>query len=87
MKNFEQILKLKIDDLPFEKNSSDIRYNDGFEFGARWMIQYYRAAIIGTYIQAKMKDHNLPYGIDYYNELEALMYEAEAYYDEYFKPD
>jgi hypothetical protein len=51
------------------------------------MIQYYRAAIIGTYIQVKMKEHNLPYGIEYYNELQNVMKEAEAYYDEYFKPD
>jgi hypothetical protein len=51
------------------------------------MIQYYRAAIVATYIQTKMKEHNLPYGIEYYNELEDLMKEAETYYDEYFKPD
>jgi hypothetical protein len=41
--------------------------------------------VIATYIDLKMKDCQLPYGIQYHNELLTALEEAKKYYNETFK--
>ena len=41
--------------------------------------------VIGTYIDLKMKDCQLPYGMEYLNKISELDEEAEQYYNETFK--
>lgn len=37
--------------------------------------------IIGTFIQGKMDNHNLPFGIEYHNKLADAEQAAKKYYD------
>jgi len=41
--------------------------------------------VIATYTDLKMKDCQLPYGIQYHNELLKALEEAKKYYNETFK--
>jgi hypothetical protein len=41
--------------------------------------------IIATYTDLKMKDCQLPYGVEYHNKLLKALEEAEQYYNETFK--
>jgi hypothetical protein len=41
--------------------------------------------VIDTYIDLKMKDCHLPYGMQYHNKLLEVGEEAEQYYNETFK--
>jgi hypothetical protein len=41
--------------------------------------------VIGTYIDLKMKNNNLPFGMEYISKLGKLEEEAEQYYNKTFK--
>ena len=43
--------------------------------------------VIGTYIDLKMKDYKLPYGMKYLDKISELEEEAEQYYNETFKQE
>lgn len=45
MKNFEELLQIELDKLPYTKHLDDGQYNDGqmagFEIGARWALSLF----------------------------------------------
>jgi hypothetical protein len=43
--------------------------------------------VIGTYIDLKMKNNKLPYGMKYINKISELEEEAEKYYNKTFKTE
>jgi hypothetical protein len=43
--------------------------------------------VIGTYIDLKIKDYKLPYGMKYLDKISELEEEANKYYNETFKQE
>lgn len=70
-------------------------FNEGFIAGAKWQQEQAKEMdreqkkelIIATYTDLKMKDCQLPYGMQYHNELLKAGEEAEQYYKETFKQE
>jgi hypothetical protein len=46
-----------------------------------------KAFVVGTYVDLKMKNNKLPYGIEYLNKLAIIEEKAEQYYNETFKSE
>jgi hypothetical protein len=62
-----------------------IRRAEIFEQAKEMEKEQIEELVIATYTDLKMKDCQLPYGIQYHNELLTALEEAKKYYNETFK--
>ena len=63
-----------------------IGYNiNDFEEALEMEKEQKKELVIATYIDLKMKDCQLPYGMEYHNKLLKVEEEAEQYYKQTFK--
>lgn len=56
--------------------------NGYFEQAKQMEKEQKKQIVIHTYVELKMKNHNLPYGMEYINKLAKVEQEAEKYYNE-----
>ena len=76
-------------------NEIDMQYPDINVKNKEWMIdkakemekEQKKELVIATYTDLKMKDCQLPYGMQYHNKLLEAGEEAEQYYNETFKQE
>jgi len=60
-------------------------HQDLFEQAKEMEEEQKKELVIATYTYLKMKDCQLPYGMEYLNKISELDEEAEQYYNETFK--
>ena len=77
----EQYAKKRSELDPVYANGLYYGYLEGFKNA---MDQEQKNIVIGTYIDLKMTNHNLPYGKEYHNLLSRVEEEAELYYNKKF---
>ncbi len=60
------------------------QFNELLEQAKQMSQEQNKGLVIGTYIDLKIKNNKLPYGLDYLNKLAKVEEEAEQYYNEKF---
>jgi hypothetical protein len=83
MKTAVEWLQIKMATSSTEEMVENI--NVWFEEAKEMEKEQKKELIIATYTDLKMKDCQLPYGMQYHNELLKAGEEAEQYYNETFK--
>ena len=63
---------------------SNEKFNELLEQAKEMDNQQKKDLVIGTYIDLKMKDYKLPYGMKYLDKISELEEEAEQYYNQTF---
>jgi hypothetical protein len=85
MKELEKLNRWRIREFG-EHAISDI-HNDVMKKAKMMEKEQKKQLVIATYVDLKMKNNKLPYGLEYLNKLADLEEEAENYYNKHFKPE
>jgi len=85
MKTAVELLERQILDNWMDILTGKVYIGDLFDQAKQMEEEQKKELVIATYTYLKMKDCQLPYGMQYHNELLKALEEAKKYYNETFK--